>query len=239
MQSILILLLLPVFVLSEGYICPIDSKYTSLGQTSQNYLLYSYYDASGNTWITKNQYGFTSPEMYCRDKGDANLHPNENLEVKCNDSRLICAWQNNNCVYTGNYQCSSIALCDAVLNHQESPCLGSDCATGGNNDFLYTLYCNENTPTPITPSDILMPTDLPITPTDTLMPTDLPITPTDTLMPTDLPITPTDTLMLTDLPITPTDTLMPTDLPITPPNNQILYIMYPDSNICKEKIIYM
>ena len=192
MQSFFILFLLPSLIASEGYICPLDPKYTSLGQTEQNYLLYSYYDASGNTWITKNEYGFTSPESYCSDKGNANLHPNENLEIKCNDSRFICMWQNNSCVYTGNYQCSSVALCDAVLNNQESACLGSECAIGGNNDFLYNLYCNIQT-----------------TPTDTL-PTD-PI-PTDTI--------PTDTI--------PTDT-----------TNQIRYIMYPNSNTCKEKIIYV
>jgi uncharacterized Zn-finger protein len=211
MQSFLILLLLPVFVLSEGYICPIDSKYTTLGQTSQNYLLYSYYDASGNTWITKNKYGFTSPEMYCSDKGDANLHPNVNLEVKCNDSRLICAWQNNNCVYTGNYQCSSIALCDAVLNNQESACLGSDCATGGNNDFLYTLYCNDSTQPTETQSDL--PIETPIK-TQSNLPIDLP-TETQSNLPIDLP------------------TETQSNLPI------VEYIMYSNSNVCKQKIIYI
>jgi hypothetical protein len=221
MQSILILLLFPSFIFTEGYICPIDPKYNALGQTSQNYLLYSYYDASGNTWISKNEYGFTSPEAYCSDKGNASLHPNENLEVKCNDSRLICVWQNNNCVYTGNYQCSSIALCDAVLNHQESACLGSECTTGGNNDFLYNLYCDSNTPIPI---------DTPLIDNTPIDNTPIDNTPIDN--------TPIDNTPIDNTPIdnTPIDN---TPIDNTPISRQTEYIMYPNSNICKEKIIYI
>jgi hypothetical protein len=166
MKFTIILSVLIAFVKSEGYTCNFDSL-ASYGETSQNILLYSYYDKVGNTYIKRGEYGFESQVDYCTQKGDATLHPNEDLQVKCNDSRNICIWENNSCVSTGTSQCSSLELCQTVLNGGEAACLGQDCVNdpnGGSNDFLYAEFCNGSTPTNTsTSTDTSTPTDAPTT----------------------------------------------------------------------------
>jgi hypothetical protein len=261
MKFTIIITLFITFVKSEGYICNFDSL-ASYGQTSEKTLMYSYYDMVGNTYIKRNEYGFESQVDYCTQKGDATLHPNEDLQVKCNDSRNICNWENNSCVSTGTSQCTSLALCQAVLNGDEAACLGQDCVNdpnGGSNDFLYAQFCNsnENAPTSTdTPTDTS--TEIPTetstdTPTETSTdtPTDTSTeTPTETSTdtPTDTSTeTPTETQTetSTDTPTetstdTPTETS--TDTPMdTPTTVNVLKTEYINdvNGVCLSEIVYV
>jgi uncharacterized repeat protein (TIGR01451 family) len=80
------------------------------------------------------------------------------------------------------------------------------------------VSAQEETDTPIPPSDTPIPTDTPVPPSDTPVPTDTPIPPTDTPIPTDTKVPPTDTPIPTDTSVPPTKTPKPTKTSVPPTN---------------------
>lgn len=123
------------YVNAEGYYCP----YEDLGATSQNQMLYDYYERVGNYWTRMSETGWTSVSSYCAEKGDYTIHWDAG-EWKCNDSKGVCMWDGMSCNVVSSRAPDCKELCKAILRNEGPDCLG-DCPDGKQSNELYEKYC--------------------------------------------------------------------------------------------------